>query len=167
MLEQPPHLGSATRPQFRRVLAVGQSGRDEPLPILGRTNLRSHMERILSVIGEGNAVGMMRGGRASLERIQTINVREVIEAPKGETHDHACGCGTADRPHNTGEHGCVRLMIGAPTPAPDHPIYGRMWFVDGDPEPITDFTLRQQRGYWQHQCGCWSRHPGSNNSIEA
>lgn len=82
------------------------------------------------------------------------------------THDHACGCGTADRPHDIGQYGCARFMIAPPKPAAPHPIFGPMWFVGDDPDPVTDYTLRFQWGYWQHSCGCWSRHasrPGRNN----
>ena len=76
-------------------------------------------------------------------------------------HDHACHCGTATHaPHETGTEGCVRYMTEAPEPKP-----GERWYVDG--HEITDYTLKQQRGYHQHPCGCWSRWPGSSNSIEA
>ena len=77
------------------------------------------------------------------------------------THNHTCHCGTATKtPHNTGEDGCVRFMTAAPLPCIDS-----KWLVEG--QKITDFTLRQQRGYHQHECGCWSRSPGSSNSITA
>lgn len=76
-------------------------------------------------------------------------------------HDHQCSCGTATHtPHETGTCGCVRYMTEAPAVRPDD-----RWFVDG--HEITDYTLRQQRGYHQHDCGCWSRWPGSENSISA
>jgi len=39
------------------------------------------------------------------------------------------------------------------------------WMVDG--HNITGFTMREQRGYHQHPCGCWSSSPESTNSIEA
>jgi hypothetical protein len=80
---------------------------------------------------------------------------------------HPCGCGTADRPHNIGEYGCVRHMVEAPKPAGKHEMMGcKMWDVgDRDGLALTDLTLREQRGYWQHPCGCWSRWPGSSNSI--
>lgn len=39
------------------------------------------------------------------------------------------------------------------------------WRVDG--HEITGYSLREQRGYYRHPCGCWSRHEGSTNSIEA
>lgn len=78
-------------------------------------------------------------------------------------HNHACYCGTAadsKTPHITGASGCVRFMTKEPEPRPNN-----RWFVDGN--EITDFTLRQQRGYHQHECGCWSRCGGSTNSIAA
>jgi len=54
-------------------------------------------------------------------------------------------------------------MVAPPNPAPDDPKYGKMWEVDG--RVITDYTLRAQRGYHQHKCGCWSRWQGSVNSL--
>lgn len=38
-----------------------------------------------------------------------------------------------------------------------------MWIVEG--QVITEYTMRHQRGYSQHHCGCWSRWPGSVNSL--
>lgn len=73
-------------------------------------------------------------------------------------HDHTCNCGTAEGTHETGTRGCIRFMTEAPAVRPDN-----RWFVDG--EEITDYTLREQRGYYQHDCGCWSRWPGTDNSI--
>lgn len=76
-------------------------------------------------------------------------------------HDHSCNCGTATvTPHETGTHGCERFM----TKAPDK-LEGDRWHVDG--KIITGYSLREQRGYHQHRCGCWSRHEGSENSISA
>ena len=76
-------------------------------------------------------------------------------------HDHTCTCGTGRHtPHETGQDGCVRYLTEAPAVRPDD-----RWQVDG--EEITDYTLRKQRGYHQHPCGCWSRWPGSDNSISA
>lgn len=76
-------------------------------------------------------------------------------------HDHICHCGGEAAAHQTGTGHCLRYMTIPPKQAP----YGR-WIVEGD-ETITDFTLRQQRGYHQHPCGCWSRSIGSENSIAA
>ena len=75
-------------------------------------------------------------------------------------HNHNCHCGTATKtPHTIGKDGCVRRMVEAPVQvSPDR------WEVAG--HEITDYTLRHQRGYSQHPCGCWSRWPGSENSIE-
>lgn len=83
------------------------------------------------------------------------------------THDHACNCGTATHtPHEIATYGCVRTMTEAPKPAGLHDwLKCQMWEVDG--HIITDTSLREQRGYWQHPCACWSRSPGSTNSIEA
>jgi hypothetical protein len=76
-------------------------------------------------------------------------------------HDHSCHCGTGNNePHEISKDGCVRLMEESPVKLPD----GK-WLVHG--HAITDFTLRQQRGYHRHTCGCWSRSPESTNSIEA
>lgn len=72
---------------------------------------------------------------------------------------HTCNCGTSDHvPHLIGEDGCIRRMAEAPTPGKH-----AGWIVDGF--QISDFTLRQQRGYHQHACGCWSWAGTSVNSI--
>jgi hypothetical protein len=77
--------------------------------------------------------------------------------------EHWCNCGTAKKtPHRIGEDGCVRFMVAAPFLLnKDKDI----WLVDG--QEVTGFTLHQQRGYDQHPCCCWSRWPGSSNSITA
>lgn len=83
---------------------------------------------------------------------------------------YICYCGTAsETPHEVETRGCQRVKCEAPKPAGFHPILGcQMWDVgDGEGLEITDFTLRQQRGYDQHPCGNWSRCPGSTNSIDA
>lgn len=111
-------------------------------------------------------------------RPKTKNDNMQTELPKTETlaavassdllcHDHDCYCGTATHtPHKTGEHGCVRAMTEAPIPSGTHETLGcPMWEVAG--HRITDFSLRQQRGYHQHHCGCWSWSQDSTNSIEA
>jgi len=78
-------------------------------------------------------------------------------------HAHICGCGTASQsPHLIGELGCVRFMVKAPRPVS---CADDRWIVDG--QNVTGYTLRDQRGYYQHPCGCWSRSPGSTNSIDA
>lgn len=76
-------------------------------------------------------------------------------------HDHICHCGTGKpTPHETGKGGCQRFMTDAPMRVPETDDY---WEVDG--ERITYTTLIQQRGYYMHPCGCWSRWPGSVNSL--
>lgn len=80
------------------------------------------------------------------------------------TASHPCHCGYGKTtPHETGEDGCVRFVTVPPDPAPDDPRLGKMWLVTGS--VITDFTLRQQRGYSEHPCGCWTTHGESNNSL--
>lgn len=78
---------------------------------------------------------------------------------------HKCHCGTGrSNPHVIGDEGCVRRMVPSPEPLGKDPDTGfDMWLVDG--QLITDYTMRQQRGYHQHECGCWSRSPGSTNSL--
>lgn len=89
------------------------------------------------------------------------------ESQDGLGHDHKCYCGTATHaPHETATCGCVRFITESPVPSGTHETLGcPMWEVGG--RRITDFTLRQQRGYWQHPCGCWSTHGASDNSIAA
>ena len=72
---------------------------------------------------------------------------------------HECSCGTGKpTPHNIGDGGCLRFMTEAPRRFEDGD-----WFVDG--HVVTDYTLRFQRGYYQHKDGCWSRWEGSVNSL--
>ena len=71
---------------------------------------------------------------------------------------HRCNCGTGEpTPHNVGTGGCVRFLTDAPVKN------GDMWIVDD--AIVTDYTLRWQRGYFQHDDGCWSRWEGSVNSL--
>ena len=78
---------------------------------------------------------------------------------KAPEHDHICRCGTARiDPYQIGTHGCQRIMV-----IPPEDMGGDRWRVDG--HEITGYTLRDQRGYSQHSCGCWSRHAGSFNSL--
>jgi hypothetical protein len=75
-----------------------------------------------------------------------------------QLHQHECHCGTGRlTPHVTGEDGCVRFMTAAPV------CEGETWHINGS--LVTDYTLREQRGYHQHPCGCRSRWLGSINSI--
>jgi hypothetical protein len=88
------------------------------------------------------------------------------------TKSHLCYCGgVKENPegkgHATGTGLCFREFCQAPQPAGKHKTISdcQMWLVDGT--RITDFTMRQQRGYHRHSCGCWSRSKsGSINSIE-
>jgi len=77
-----------------------------------------------------------------------------------------CHCGGIDHQHVINDDGCFR------EPAPEAPVLSdktylgeNMWTVHGI--QITDYTLKHQRLYHQHECGCWSRSKdGSTNSIE-
>ena len=67
-------------------------------------------------------------------------------------HDHKCYCGTSEIfGHETGQDGCARFMTDAPE------------IKEGE---SIDYPYKQQRGYHQHPCGCWSRWPCSINSLE-
>lgn len=80
---------------------------------------------------------------------------------------HMCFCGTGpggSGGHPTNEDGCVRYMVEAPVRSETMYLGEALWKV-GDHE-ITDYTLRHQRGYSNLPCGCWSRWPGSKNSIK-
>ena len=71
-----------------------------------------------------------------------------------------CHCGTASHtPHEVGMDGCCRYLVDAP-----RKVESRCWLVGG--KLLTDFTLRQQRGYSMHSSGNWSRSPGSVNSLQ-
>lgn len=78
---------------------------------------------------------------------------------------HPCCCGTATHtPHEVGKDGCKRFMTEAPELIPPDNRQGfNQWTVDG--HPVSDYTLRFQRGYSQISCGCWSRWEGSVNSL--
>lgn len=43
---------SGKQPETRNMLFIGKAGFDDPLEIQGRTNLRSHLTRILDRLGE-------------------------------------------------------------------------------------------------------------------
>lgn len=77
-------------------------------------------------------------------------------------HDHRCSCGSnPTTPHPVGEGGCQRRLTEAPVKVAND---ADMWIAEGS--TITDYTLREQRGYSQFPCGCWSRWPGSKNSLD-
>lgn len=44
---------SGKQPELRNVQYIGIAGRDDPLEIQGRTNLRSYLTRILDRLGDG------------------------------------------------------------------------------------------------------------------
>jgi hypothetical protein len=78
------------------------------------------------------------------------------------THEHICNCGGAGLLHDVGHDGCYRQMAVI-SPQPAHGA--DMWRVDK--RVITGYTMREQRGYYQHDCGCWSHLSDSVNSISA
>lgn len=75
---------------------------------------------------------------------------------------HKCYCGTArPAPHSIGSNGCTRLMTKTPTW-----IGGggwHEWEVSG--HTLSAYCLKHQRGYFKHDCGCWSRAAESSNSL--
>jgi hypothetical protein len=74
--------------------------------------------------------------------------------------EHLCHCGLgAGTTHEVGSLGCANVMADTPKELPLD-----MWHVDG--VMITGYTLREQRGYCKHACGCWSRGAYNANSIE-
>lgn len=76
-------------------------------------------------------------------------------------HKHLCHCGAYGEGHETGFGHCYRKMADAP-----EKLQNDYWRVDG--HKITGCSLREQRMYHQHPCGCWSRaKDGSTNSITA
>lgn len=67
-------------------------------------------------------------------------------------HDHSCYCGCGfETPHLIGTRGCLRFMTNPPELKPGETL---------------DYPYKQQRGYHQHPCGCWSRWPSSLNSLK-
>lgn len=79
-----------------------------------------------------------------------------------------CHCGTAtETPHETGTCGCQRFVVPAPVKVGSHPDLGcDMWITHEDITAITDYTLREQRGYHLHEGGQWTRWNGSSNSLD-
>lgn len=83
------------------------------------------------------------------------------------TKSVVCHCGGISGGHNIGDERCFREIV----PEDKKPVQAAAgndrWLVDG--HWITGFSLREQRGYYQHPCGNWSRPKDhdSVNSIEA
>lgn len=99
-------------------------------------------------------------GRCIVNRIEG---RGLFKAYKlGCVDNHECYCGMANKtPHEIGKNGCARFMTESPVKSKTEGF----WIVGG--YEITDYTLRHQRGFAQHDCGCWSRWEGSENSLDA
>lgn len=65
-----------------------------------------------------------------------------------------CSCGgVLDSNHAIGIGGCLREKVSV-KPRKVVGTHDR-WFIDG--RTITWFTLVEQRGYYLHDCGNWSR----------
>jgi len=79
--------------------------------------------------------------------------------------NHTCYCGGANTPHETGSSGCFREMTTSPVLIEDNGnVQVNIYTIDG--HNISGFTLTQQRLYYEHPCGCWSRSKdGSCNSL--
>lgn len=93
--------------------------------------------------------------------VRKLNAPDPAPAAEYCAQPHTCHCGTStvQGGHSVGQSGCVRRLVEAPIPeGADH------WIVEG--RRVTDFTLREQRGYSRHFCGCWSRWPESRNSTD-
>jgi hypothetical protein len=77
-----------------------------------------------------------------------------------------CNCGGGlGLNHTLGTDGCLREKVHAKP----RKISGEddRWFVDG--HTITGFTLTQQRGYYLHDYGSWSRpkdHESTNSLLD-
>lgn len=77
---------------------------------------------------------------------------------------HQCHCGLGPlSPHEIGDGGCQRKMAEAPIHHPEEDDPHREWEVGGG--FVSDYTLREQRGYVKHTCGCWSKASESTNSL--
>lgn len=94
---------------------------------------------------------------------------EAVPLPARCADNHMCACGGKGSLHVIGADGCFREMTASPTPAGKHAELGcDTWIMPDEDGAITDFTLRQQRGYHRYECGCWSKSSaGSSNSIDA
>jgi len=89
-------------------------------------------------------------GEQRMKNFKVIIKTDRENCPQKRKHDHTCYCGTGNSvPHKIGKSNCIRFMTEAP-----------------DLRKATLFAYIQQRGFHRHPCGCWSRYPGSDNSIE-
>lgn len=88
----------------------------------------------------------------------------LIEVNSGHKHSE-CFCYGAKPGHNVGDEGCYYEMVPDPIPAPPHENGYDMWDtqIGGI---ITDFSLKQQRGYTRLKCGCWIAWKESCNSLD-
>ena len=73
-----------------------------------------------------------------------------------------CNCGGVDGAHSVGDVNCMREKCVKPRKK----SCSDRWIIHGENGSITDFTLRQQRGYVQHDCGNWSR-PNDCESVNS
>lgn len=80
---------------------------------------------------------------------------------KGDKMKLQCNCGGVNQAHNVGDHGCFRKHEPI---KPRKVSCSEKWFVDG--RVVTEFTLLQQRGYYQHPCGNWSK-PVDGKSVNS
>ena len=80
-----------------------------------------------------------------------------------------CSCGGGARtPHDIGINGCARYRVTKTNELPTKFRIDERGFLvcDVGNNTITDYTLRQQRGYSEHKCGNWSC-PKSKDSINS
>lgn len=92
-----------------------------------------------------------------------ISIKTAWEISRILTREYQCYCGTgATTPHYVGTQGCVREIVNAPRPTKEGD-----WEVEEGEEfqTISEYTMKQQRGFEQHECGGWSRWPRTTNSL--
>ena len=77
-----------------------------------------------------------------------FNIAKVRAVCKSERYGHKCDCGAYESQHSISRGRCQRIMVAAPS---------------GE---ATKYTLDHQRGYFRHDCGCWSRWIGNENSLK-
>jgi len=97
------------------------------------------------------------------DRRKLTSPEQTSNPSRGEEHNHSCSCGYGTTtPHELSKDGCCRIIVESPQKQQND-----YWLVNGS--IITGYSLRDQRGYHEHPCGCWSRpkDQGSENSIEA
>jgi len=81
----------------------------------------------------------------------------------------SCHCGGVKGAHYLGQGNCSRVLLDdAHERYPIKSLEAGYYYVDGESEPITERSLKGQRGYCRHTTGHWSKpkDQDSTNSLK-